>query len=242
MGNFYEEVIQPDPRFQSTSRIADPNLLEPVTRQAVAAIIAEAKADGIDLLLFETYRSRERQGKLFDQGVTQLQQVGAHHYGLAADIVKVIQGEPSWDGDFAFLGLLAKKHGLIWGGDWGEPATPHTFRDSVHVQRCAVADQKRIFSGGCYPGQDYNPYGGTTSDTSVSPVVRRIIKLTYPYMTGPDVTEVLSLLKERGYYGGKLDSTFGPLAEAAVCRFQEDNGLGYDGKVGPLTLGALRSA
>jgi hypothetical protein len=159
MENFYNAVIRQDRRFHSPSRINDPHLLEPVTRQAVVAIISEAKAAGIDMLLFETYRSRERQGQLFDQGVTQLQRVGVHHYGLAADLVKVIQGEPSWDGDFAFLGRLARKHGLIWGGDWGEPAKPHTFRDSVHVQRCTVADQKRIFSGTWYPGQDYDPYG-----------------------------------------------------------------------------------
>lgn len=237
MGNFYEQVIRQDPRFHSTSRINDPNLLEPVTRQAVAAIIAEAKAAGIDLLLFETYRSRERQGQLFDQGVTQLQQVGVHHYGLAGDIVKIIQGEPSWDGDFAFLGRLAKKYGLVWGGDWGSPDKPHSFRDYVHVQRCSVADQKRIFSGCCYPGQDYDPYGGDAYDPVAAP---RIIKLTHPPMTGPDVAEILSLLKARGYYGGKLDSIYGPMAEAAVCEFQEINGLGYDGKVGPLTLAALR--
>lgn len=241
MGNFYNEVIRNDPRFCSTAAIADPMLLEPVTRQAVAAIIADAKAGGIDLMIFETYRSQERQGRLFDQGATQLQNVGVHHYGLAGDLVKVVRGEPSWDGDFGFLGRLAKKHGLIWGGDWGSPDKPHSFRDYDHVQRCTVADQSRLFSGDWYPAQDYNPYGGAPAVTPASPAVGpRIIFLTYPFLTGPDVAEVLKLLKNRSYYIGLLDETYGPLAENAVRAFQEANGLRDDGKVGPLTLAALR--
>ena len=68
----------------------------------------------------------------------------------------------------------------------------------------------------------------------------RIIKLTSPYMTGPDVQEVLRLLQKHGYYSGKLDSTYGPRAEAAVYYFQDDNSLEVDGKVGPLTLAVLR--
>jgi len=97
MGNFYKEVIQKDPRFRSSSRVNDPDLLEPVTRQAVAAIIAEAKAAGIALLAFETFRSQARQRQLFNEGVTQLSNVGVHNYGLACDLVKLIKGEPSWD-------------------------------------------------------------------------------------------------------------------------------------------------
>ena len=42
-----------------------------------------------------------------------------HHYGLAADVVKMVDGEPSWKGSFDVLGPLARKNGLIWGGDWG---------------------------------------------------------------------------------------------------------------------------
>jgi hypothetical protein len=247
MGNFYKEVIQKDLRFRSPSRVNDPNLLEPVTRRAVALIIAEAKAGGIALLAFETFRSQARQRQLFNQGATQLANVGVHNYGLACDLVKLVKGETSWAGDFAFLGRLAKKHGLIWGGDWGEPARLHTFRDYVHVQRCRVADQQKLFSGGWYPGQDYDPYGGvrSTGETPVPPDagstgIGRIIKPTKPYMTGPDVQEVLILLQKRGYYGGKLDSTYGPRAEAAVHYFQDDNGLEIDGQVGPQTLAALR--
>lgn len=158
MGNFYEDIIQEDPRYNSIHPVSDLSLLEPVTKAAVEAILSEAASMGIDLMVFETYRSQELQEIYYDRGVTQLQNVGVHHYGLAADIVKSENGEPSWDGDFSFLGPLAMKNGLIWGGDWGEPDRPHTFRDYVHVQRIRVKDQGPLFRGEWYPGPDYDPW------------------------------------------------------------------------------------
>ena len=158
MGNFYTDVIQQDPRFRSTKPISDMALLEPVTRAAVEAIIADAASQGIELMVFETYRSQELQEIYFERGVTQLQKVGVHHYGLAADIVKVVNGEPNWDGSFNFLQALANKYNLVWGGDWGAPDEPHSFRDYDHVQRCTVAAQQALFAGSWYPDENYNPY------------------------------------------------------------------------------------
>jgi len=158
MGNFYTDVISRDPRFNSADRIADLELLEPVTRQRVEAIIADAKAHGLDLMVFETYRSQARQELLFNQGASKLRKVGVHHYGLACDIVKSINGQPSWKGDFSILGQLARAHGLIWGGDWGTPAMHHTFVDAVHVQRCTVSRQADLFRGDWYPDDAYDPY------------------------------------------------------------------------------------
>jgi len=174
MGNFYEEVIKKDPRFLSTAAIRDVNLLEPVTRAAVAAILADSLAAGLELMVFETYRSQERQSLLYEQGATQLKTVGVHHYGLACDIVKRVQGQPSWDGDFSFLGRLGRKHGLIWGGDWGAPGKPHSFRDTDHVQRCAVSHQGDLFRGGWYPAQNYDPYGGEEAAAPEAPAVYRL--------------------------------------------------------------------
>jgi hypothetical protein len=158
MGNFYTDVIQKDPRFRSTRRVSDPALLEPNMRAAVQAVIADAEAHGIKLMIFETYRSQERQVELFNQHASQLKKVGVHHYGLACDIVKDVNGEPSWKGSFSFLQALAKAHGLIWGGDWGTPNVHHSFQDTDHVQRCSVADQAKLFRGEWYPDANYNPY------------------------------------------------------------------------------------
>ncbi len=157
MKNFYTDVIQKDPRYHSTKVVSDMNLLEPVTRAAVQAIIADGKTGGHDLMVFETYRSQELQEIYFGRGVTQLQTVGVHHYGLACDITKMVNGKPSWDGSFEFLGPLAEKYGLIWGGDWGHPEKSHSFRDVDHVQRCRVEDQGKLFRGEWFPDKDYDP-------------------------------------------------------------------------------------
>lgn len=158
MDDFYNSVVVRDPRFNSSSRVQDLNLLEPITRSLVQRVLASARQMGIELMAFETYRSQQRQQELFSQGASKLQKVGVHHYGLACDIVRVAGGEPSWKGDFSFLGELARSSGLIWGGDWGDPTLKHTFVDPVHVQRCTVARQAELFAGTWYPDADYNPY------------------------------------------------------------------------------------
>ena len=166
MSNFFTDVISRDPRFHTTQVVNDLALLEPVTRAAVQAVIADAAAHGISLMVFETFRSQERQSMLFQQGATQLRTVGVHNYGLACDIVKSIGGQPSWKGDFGFLAEIAKAHGLIWGGDWGTPNQPHSFRDTDHVQRCSVARQASLFRGDWYPDANYNPYADITGQAA----------------------------------------------------------------------------
>jgi len=158
MATFYTDVLSKDARFASLTRIADPSLLEPVTRQLVERLVSTSKNMGIDLMIYETYRSQARQLALFNSGASKLRTVGVHHYGLACDIVRTVGGEPCWKGDFTFLGQLAQSCGLIWGGDWGAPHIKHSFIDSVHVQRCTVARQGDLFDGTWYPDETYNPY------------------------------------------------------------------------------------
>jgi len=158
MGNFYTDVIKLDARFNSVARIDDLQLLEPKTRQLVQLILSGAAQMGIEVAVFETYRSQARQEQLYLNGATRLRVVGVHHYGLACDIVREISGEPSWKGDFSFLGQLARSAGMIWGGNWGDPHVRHSFVDPVHVQRCTVARQPQLFDGSWYPDDNYNPY------------------------------------------------------------------------------------
>jgi hypothetical protein len=144
-------VICKDPRFASLTRVSDLSLLEPATRQLVQSLVSAAQQMGIEVMIYETYRSQNRQQELFNNGATKLRTVGVHHYGLACDIVRVAAGEPCWKGDFSFLGQLAHSSGLIWGGDWGAPEIKHSFVDSVHVQRCTVTRQGDLFTGVWYP-------------------------------------------------------------------------------------------
>lgn len=157
-GNFYTETLRYHPDFHVATRISDVAMLEAGTRARVLAIVKAAAAQGIDLIVFETYRSAERQAALFKAGATKLQAVGVHGFGLAADLVKRVQGEPSWKGDYSFLRELAEQNGLISGADWGQPNVKHTFVDADHVQRCALADQNSLFAGEWFPGDSYDPY------------------------------------------------------------------------------------
>jgi hypothetical protein len=158
VANFYSDVICKDARFDSVARVSDPSLLELTTRKLVESVVSTAQQMGIEVMVYETYRSQDRQQELFNNGATKLRTVGVHHYGLACDIVRVVGGEASWKGDFSFLGQLAHSSGLIWGGDWGAPDIKHSFVDSVHVQRCTVARQGDLFAGTWYPDDAYNPY------------------------------------------------------------------------------------
>ncbi len=164
--SFYTEIIKADTRFRSLDTVRDLALLEPETRAAVEGIIADAKQlHRIDLIVTETYRSAERQQQLFQQGATKLQAVGVHHFGLAADFAKLVDGKASWAGDWSFLAELADRHELIWGGNWGAPGAKHSFVDSDHVQRCALADQRRLFAGIWYPDVHYDPCALVRSTT-----------------------------------------------------------------------------
>src|ERR1700693_5786283 len=100
MGNFYEDFIAGG-HLQTAARTSDTEMLEPVTRLAVASILAAAKAElGLALMVWEAFRSQLRQEQLFAKKATELEHVGVHGYGLAADIVKVAyNNRPSWDGD-----------------------------------------------------------------------------------------------------------------------------------------------
>ncbi len=184
MGNYYTDVISRDARFNSVNRIGDPSLLESATRQLVEDIVSAASRRGIELMIYETYRSQERQQELFNQGATRLRTVGVHHYGLACDILRVVNGEPSWKGDFSFLGQLAQSSGLIWGGDWGAPHIRHSFIDSVHVQRCTVARQEDLFAGTWFPDEAYNPYEDHRN--LLASVIKPPIKVTKVDESDPD--------------------------------------------------------
>jgi hypothetical protein len=71
MENFYTDVIKKDRRFKSTAPIKDSALLKPITRSKIRQIIANAAAQAIKLMVYETYRSQERQELLLEQKATQ---------------------------------------------------------------------------------------------------------------------------------------------------------------------------
>lgn len=158
MASFYDTVIRNSPAFRSDVVCKDTALLEPGTRAAVLAMLADAKAQNIDLRLLETYRSQTRQSALFMQHATQLRTVGCHGYGVAADFGVFANGKYAEDNKpYVFLRVMARKHGLISGQDWGY-AVEGSFVDSGHVQRVPVWRQSVLFSDSWYPPTVYDPY------------------------------------------------------------------------------------
>ncbi len=161
MGNFKTEVLDQDPRSSSTGQIRDTAMLAPDLRRKVEAVIADAAAGGHRLIVLETYRSPARQEQMFAQGKSRLRQAGCHGFGLACDLGFLNEdGEVNWSADYSVLGGLARAHNLVWGGDWGEPEKPHSFRDPDHVQLCSMKDEGQLFSGSWYPEEGYDPFQG----------------------------------------------------------------------------------
>ena len=54
-----------------------------------------------------------------------------------------------------------------------------------------------------------------------------------------EVRNIQQVLKEQGYYNGKIDGIFGTATKNAVISFQKNNGLAADGIVGEKTLRAM---
>lgn len=161
--SFYDTVIRLSPAFHSDAVCKDMAMLEPGTRAAVLALVADATAAGHDLRVLETYRSQTRQSALFAKHATQLRTVGCHGYGVAVDFGVFINGKYAENNTpYMFLREMARKHGLISGIDWGHPKTGG-FVDSGHVQRVPVWRQSALFSGSWYPAPDYDLFADSAA-------------------------------------------------------------------------------
>ncbi|HET9825335.1 MAG TPA: M15 family metallopeptidase [Chitinophagaceae bacterium] len=137
-------------------RTDDAALVEPVARRLVTSIIEDARSHSLGLMVFEPFRSEAWQQLLFQQGAAKLQNVDLHNFGLVCDLVKNVNGDPSWKGDFSLPGELAHNYELIWGGHWGK-SVHRSFIDFVRVQRCPIPRQASLFTRQWHPDKKYNP-------------------------------------------------------------------------------------
>ena len=100
-------------------------------------LIAFAQAEGIELLVTSTLRTFEEQAELFAKGrttpgpkVTNAKPGESwHNFGLAFDVVPLINGKAVWDSPFwERIGALGKQVDLVWGGDF------RSFKDRPHFE------------------------------------------------------------------------------------------------------------
>lgn len=110
--------------------------LQPGMKLKVRQLVNDCLAEHLPVVIVETLRSFERQTELFRQRpvVTKAKAgFSYHNFGLAVDLVLLVDGKPSWDFDphgkvWQRVVTLAKGRGLDWGGDW------KTFPDIPHFQ------------------------------------------------------------------------------------------------------------
>lgn len=136
--------------------------LHPSVRVEVAKIIEEcnsALTSRSQVRISQGYRTFAEQDAIYAIGRTK---PGAkvtnakggqsvHNYGLAVDIVLIIDGKTAswdtkadWDGDkqsdWMECVTIFKKNGWSWGGDW------RTFKDMPHFEKNGYSDWRKMFA------------------------------------------------------------------------------------------------
>lgn len=112
--------------------IADLNALHPVFRDKITTLIRQCKAKGITLAVVETYRTPAKQNEYKSMGKKYTRSSGGkskHQYGLAADIVPIIDSVAVWDNMALWrkIGVMGERLGLRWGGRWRHIFDPGHF-------------------------------------------------------------------------------------------------------------------
>jgi peptidoglycan LD-endopeptidase CwlK len=114
--------------------------LRPEVRPLVDKFLDDCAAAEIDLLVTCTLRSNAEQAALYEQGRQVAGRIvtdapagqSAHNYGLAIDIVPMVNGKPDWTGDdpiWLKVGAIGQAAGLEWAGAPGYP-----FHEDPHFQ------------------------------------------------------------------------------------------------------------
>src|SRR5665213_2784864 len=112
------------------------DVLAPKFRDAVSKAIADCNANGLDAVVYESYRSQELQSNYYARGRTvvppdstvtnaQSNLYSWHGYGLAVDVIsrsKEWNQPESW---FASIAEYFRTAGCRWGGEWKMKDLPH---------------------------------------------------------------------------------------------------------------------
>jgi hypothetical protein len=112
--------------------ITDLNSLHPYFRDKIIELIIKCKAKGIELAVVEGYRTRAKQSEYQSLG-KKFTRTGAgkskHQYGLAVDLVPIVNGKAQWHNKALWLkiGVVGERLGLRWGGRWRKLYDPGHF-------------------------------------------------------------------------------------------------------------------
>lgn len=116
----------------SLPMITDLNALHPYFRDKAIELINRCRQKGIELAIVETYRTHAKQTEYKSMG-RKYTRSGAgkskHQYGLAIDVVPIVNGEPVWHNKYLWrrVGVIGEQLGLRWGGRWRSLYDPGHF-------------------------------------------------------------------------------------------------------------------
>lgn len=114
----------------------DLEVLAPKFREAVEQAIAACRADGLDAMVYETYRSLELQAEYYTRGRTKIPPPKTvtnaqsnlyswHGFGLAVDVISQKHGWSRSEEWFAKVAERFRAAGCRWGGEWKMKDLPH---------------------------------------------------------------------------------------------------------------------
>lgn len=236
--------------------------LHPLFREKVKALLEKLAAEGLPFLVFEGFRSPQRQRRLYAQGRTTPGRIvtkarpwlSNHQYGVAADFVLFEHGAWSWDDSGAKGKWWDRLHEL--GREVGlEPLS----WEKPHLQLQGL--QVGVLHAGQYPSGGDETWSGNlaaaidnwSGEPEAPPVPGEAperpglseVRVAQALQLGAKGSEVLELqkrLKDLRFDPGRLDGVFDSGTEAAVIAFQKSEDLLADGIVGSKTLAALELA
>lgn len=106
----------------------DINELHPYVKHLAEKLLAECKKQGLNIIITETYRTKERQDYLYAQGRTRPGSIvtnakgsdmqSMHQWRLAFDICHNKRGDEYNNTILNKVGKIGRNLGLSWGGDW----------------------------------------------------------------------------------------------------------------------------
>jgi len=114
------------------------------TRIRAEEFLSKCKDQGLNILIYCTYRSPEEQDELYAQGRTKPGKIitnaqggeSLHNHRCAFDFVPLVFGKPAWNNSALYLkaGTIAESVGLEWSGRW-----KGKLRETAHCQYRGVA-------------------------------------------------------------------------------------------------------
>lgn len=102
-------------------------LLHPKFREIAKGFIEECEETlNITLRIVQGLRTIEEQNDLYAQGRTKPGPIvtkakggsSFHNYGVAIDVVELVDGKANWNFDYRKLRIIYPKYTLQWGADW----------------------------------------------------------------------------------------------------------------------------